>query len=63
MGFLVKIGCLDGFFCHLNLTYNTFLESVGQCTGSISRHFVYHQGNQNGQEYLLNGVFGGNWVY
>ena len=58
MGFLVEIGCFD-IFCHPNLTYNTFLESAGpgQYTGRISRHHVYHQGDQNGQECLLNGAF------
>ena len=42
-------------FCHSNHTYDTFLESSGpeQCTGSISMHHVYHQDDQEAQEYHL----------
>ena len=45
-------------FCHTNLTYDTFMESSGpgQCTGSISRHHVDHQDDQEAQECNLSGV-------
>ena len=65
MGSFAEIGCPYGFFAILTSHIIPFwnLQDQGNVLGAKCRYHVYHQGDQNGQECLLNGVFGGNWVY
>ena len=56
-------------FCHWNLTYDTFLESLGPWVylGMVSRNFSPHQGGQGGKKCPKNRNFddfgGFLWVF